>query len=357
MSFASFQRHLPLFSEWTQLALPTVQLGDWPTPLEPATALARDTGHSGAAFIKRDDLSSPIYGGNKVRCLEVLFAEAIENDCSHIEAMGAVGTNHGLATLLHAPRVGLDASAIVFPQPRSESAGANYRVLQKAAPRHWAIPHWFFLPFASAITQGRLLAGGTRPFMMPPGGATPRGALAYVSAALELVLQCRDHQFPIPRRVVVGAGSTCTAAGLLAGFGLAAKRGLIPASPIVHAVRVTPWPVTSKWRIASFAHRATRELATRANDPTACMSTRELLTHLHVDGSQLGRGYGYATEAGREALTRFRTLAGFSIDTTYSAKAAAAYLARLQTHPEEPIVFWSTKSTAPLPTFEDGTDG
>ena len=36
--------------------------------------------------------------------------------------------------------------------------------------------------------------------------------------------------------------------------------------------------------------------------------------------------------------------AGFALDTTYSAKAAAAI------DPSEgPVLFWSTKSTAPLP--------
>ena len=47
-------------------------LGTWPTPLEAHPALATLTGVP-KVWVKREDQSSAVYGGNKVRGLEFLF--------------------------------------------------------------------------------------------------------------------------------------------------------------------------------------------------------------------------------------------------------------------------------------------
>src|SRR5918912_1904461 len=88
--------------------VPFAGLAELPTPVEPLSQLTKALGRPFAeAFIKRDDLSSPVYGGNKVRTLEVLFGAALEEGATHIYATGAFGSNHATATVLHALRVGL----------------------------------------------------------------------------------------------------------------------------------------------------------------------------------------------------------------------------------------------------------
>ena len=348
---ALFRRDLPLFEFAPTLRVPVAPLGEWPTPLTPALALESALRSRAALYIKRDDLSSPIYGGNKVRCLEFLFGEALESEATHIEATGAFGTNHGVATALHAPRVGLEAGATIYPQPKSRAAADNLRVLG-AACESFAAPHWSSLPFAVAARHAQLWMRGQSVYWMVPGGATPRGALAYVSAAIELALQVESGEMPPPHKIFVGAGSTCTAAGLLCGLTLATRRGLLPRAPQLVAVRVTPWPVTSKRRIVDLAYRAGVELAARTDADWRC-SRRELGARLTVNGSELGPGYGESTRAGREAMDLFRRHEGIELDTTYSAKVAAAFL-KCSRVEEGPILFWSTKSTAPLPSPSDG---
>lgn len=57
-------------------------------------------GRAGAPFfIKRDDVSSPIYGGNKVRTLEALFGRARAAGVRRIYSTGAFGSNHALAAV------------------------------------------------------------------------------------------------------------------------------------------------------------------------------------------------------------------------------------------------------------------
>lgn len=345
-------RARPLLEHLPSLAarLPFVALGDYPTPVQPLDALTAALGVQGEAWVKRDDLSSAVYGGNKVRTLEVLFADAIAKGARRIIATGAFGTNHGVATLLHAPRVGLEPSCLLFPQPPSEAALENFRVL--ASHELHALPHW------SALPLGMLRERRASTYVMAPGGATPIGALGYVSAAFELAEQVASGALPPPRAVVVGVGSTCTTAGLLVGLHLATRLGLgLHEPPMVVAVRVTPWPVTSRLRILELASRASALLVELSGDPRARIGRAALGATLEVDGAQLGAGYGEPTSRGHEAIALFQRTAGFALDTTYSGKAAASLLARLRRGAPGPTVFWSTKSTAPLPPGIDAPRG
>jgi 1-aminocyclopropane-1-carboxylate deaminase/D-cysteine desulfhydrase-like pyridoxal-dependent ACC family enzyme len=333
----------PLHRFWPQLAsrLPRAVLGDFPTPLERLEAIR--TGGT-PAYVKRDDLSSPIYGGNKVRTLETLFGAAIAAGQREILAVGAFGSNHALATVLHAPRVGLEPGAILFPQPESWAALENIRETLALARRLIVVPHWSLIPASmlAARRQGRAI--------MAPGGATPTGALGYVNAALELAQQLADSGLEPPRRLYLGIGSTCTTAGLLVGFAHAARRRLgFLEPPTVVAVRVTPWPVTSRFRVLSLARRTSRYLAELTGDAALELSAQELGARLEIDGSELGAGYGKPTPNGLRTIDWFTEHTALRLDTTYSAKSAAAFLRAVRARADGPHLFWSTKSTAPLP--------
>jgi D-cysteine desulfhydrase len=339
--------------------VPAVALGDLPTPIEPLVleTNGEPTPAAGAElFVKRDDLSSAVYGGNKVRTLEVLFGAALRAGASHVYATGAFGSNHAVATILHAKRAGLLPGALLFPQPLSQTAADNLVVSAAHASSFVALPHWSFLPFGMARLRVR---ASTRAFVMVPGGATPLGALGYVAAAFELARQVQSGVLPLPERVVVGVGSTCTSAGLLAGMSLAARLGIgfvkngQEAPPRLVSVRVTPWPVTAAFRIVGLAVRATELLSTLTGDPSLRLGRALLGARLTVDGRFLGRGYGFGTEGGDRATALFAAAGGPPLDSTYSAKSAAYLIAARQAPPAPasgPILYWATKSSAPLPS-------
>lgn len=339
-----------LLTSWPELRVPWIALGDFPTPIAPLEQLAARLGHPGAPlFIKRDDLSSPVYGGNKVRTLEVLFARAKAEGARRIYATGAFGSNHALATVLHARRVDLEPGVILFPQPPSLPALENLRVVLAQRPRTVALPHWSFLPLGMAWA-----ARDRQASIMVPGGATPDGALGYVSAALELAQQVEAGLLPPPRTIVVGVGSTCTSAGLLVGLRAASVLGVgWREPPRLVSVRVTPWPVTSAYRISALAQRTSMHLAWLTRDPRFAFSRWALAAGLDVDATQLGGGYGVPTEAGLEAIRLLRETEGVALDTTYSAKSAASAIARTRAGLDGPLVYWSTKSTAALPPVTD----
>jgi D-cysteine desulfhydrase len=309
--------------------VPWIALGDWPTPLDAIEVDGR------TLWVKREGDSAASYGGNKVRTLEAWLGHARARGARRIWAIGAYGSNHAVATVVHARAAQLDAGAIVFPQPASEWALENAGALVAARVPIVRLRSVLEVPFAALAVAARDRGG----IVMPPGGATPTGAFGALSAAFELAEQIAAGAAPPPRTIVLAVGSTCTTAGLLAGFAAAHAVGAWRwPLPIVHAVRVTPWPVTSRASIVMLAARTLARLAALGGPQVA----GELGAHLAVDGRELGRGYGRMTASARAALA---AISGPRLDGVYSAKAAAALL-RLHRRGVGPLVFWATKSSA-----------
>lgn len=362
-------RHLPALRG----RIPWVRLGDWPTPVEPLHLPGSRAPGAPLVYVKREDRSSPRYGGNKIRTLEPVLGCALKQGATTVWATGAYGSNHALATVLHARHLGLEPGAALFPQPRSTPARANLAALLSAHPALMRLPTVAALPLAMSWLRRQPGA-----FVMAPGAASPRGALGALSAALELAEQVAAGVCPAPARIVLAVGSTCTTAGLLAGLHLAARLGIAfrTGVPAVTAVRVTPWPITSPTRIALLAWRTLRALARlvasasgvpprpggsggpeypESPAPTLWYplvhpsSLVRLSASLTVDRRFLGGGYGRATAPGHRAMHVFEHAGGPPLDVVYSAKSGAALLDLLSRGTRGPLLFWATKSSAPLP--------
>jgi 1-aminocyclopropane-1-carboxylate deaminase/D-cysteine desulfhydrase-like pyridoxal-dependent ACC family enzyme len=322
--------------------VPWVRLGDWPTPLDSITIDGKPI------WIKREGESSARYGGNKIRTLEAWLGHAQAEGFERIWAMGAYGSNHAIATVLHARAIGLDAGAILFPQPHSEWAHENASALVGSGCELVRLRHVIEVPFAGL----RIARRDRRSIVMPPGGATPIGTFGAMSAAFEIAEQVTAGLAPPPVRIVLPIGSTCTSAGLVAGFSLAHATGAWPwPAPIIHAVRVTPWPVTSRVRTAHLALRTLERIA-KLGGPRIDVGLPTLLRRLVVDGRELGPGYGLSTPRSQAAMRSLAQADAPRLDGVYSAKAVAALL-RLHRRGIGPLMLWATKSTVVLPAARD----
>ena len=116
----------------------------------------------------REDRSSAVYGGNKVRTLEAMYGQAQASGARTMWATGAYGSNHAVATVMHAPAAGMRAGAILFPQPHSRPARDNLSALLAARPAVEQLGTIALLPFAM-----RKVRRDPRAYVMTPGGATP----------------------------------------------------------------------------------------------------------------------------------------------------------------------------------------
>ncbi len=307
-----------------------------PTPVQRLTI----AGLKGELWLKQDGAIHELYGGNKARKAALLLAHATERGAQRVLTFGAAGSHHVLCTTLLARGFGLRVGAVLMPQPATEHAravlGRSLAAGLEAYPAHsgWAAA-WRFL---QARQRGD--------YVVPPGGSSARGALAYALAVLELEAQVAAGALPAPDWIVVPLGSGGTAAGLLAG--LARSR----LSSRLLAVSV----LGNRWGATHVRYLATRALRLLPAVPLAD-GWRERLV---LDASQLGRGYGWATSAGERAAA-LAAEQGLRLDPTYTAKAFAAAL-ELARKPNERgaplrVLYWQTLSVpeggpasdAPLP--------
>jgi D-cysteine desulfhydrase len=300
-------------------------IGSYPTPVQHLADLSTS---STQLWVKRDDATGELYGGNKVRRLEHILEQARARGARRILTVGAAGSHHVLACSVYGRRAGFEVAAILTPQPRTEHAMNNLRAALGQGLQARAASSMLAAPFllARALRRGDFLLG--------PGGSSVVGTIGYIDAIAELEAQIKNGELPAPDAIVVALGSAGTAAGILAGcvgLGLPAK---------VVAVRIVSRLWMGKLRVASLARRAARS---RHLD----VGFRSLSRALEVEGGYLGAGYGRATDAGARA-TEVAERFGLRLDPTYTAKAFAATLRVVESGQFRTVLYWHTLSSAPL---------
>ena len=279
-------------------------------------------------WIKRDDQTHEVYGGNKVRKLEYLLAEALTRGVNRVVTVGAAGSHHVLATAFFGGRAGLAVEAVLVPQPANEHVLEVLRADIGLGLRAFPVRSWSAAPIAMLSR----VASGAWPITV--GGSNVTGAMGYVQAARELAAQVRGGVLPEPDVCVVALGSGGTAAGLAAGF---AAEGL--KTRVVGVCVSTP-----PWALRLISLFLTRACARRAGG-TRIGSMRDRLT---IDLRFLGAGYGHASAAGAEATDEARREAGLTLDPTYTAKAFASALWHVRAHRARHVLYWHTLSSAPM---------
>jgi L-cysteate sulfo-lyase len=288
---------------------PRVRLAHLPTPLELMENLSRELG--GATFwIKRDDCTGLASGGNKIRKLEFLMAEALAQGADTVITQGATQSNHARQTAAAACKLGMRCELIL--ENRTGFTQHDYRAsgnvlldrLYGAAIRE--VPGGSDMNAELAKAAGEVAAAGGKPYVIPGGGSNVTGALGYVNCALELLAQATDRGLTIDR-IVHATGSSGTQAGLVAG--LEAMRAGIPVLGI--GVRATkPAQEESVFTLAT-------KVADAIGVP-GCVARERVVANCDY----VGPGYGVPTPGMIEAVRTFARTEGILLDPVYSGKGA-----------------------------------
>jgi 1-aminocyclopropane-1-carboxylate deaminase/D-cysteine desulfhydrase-like pyridoxal-dependent ACC family enzyme len=293
-----------------------VPLGLFPTPLQHVTDLGEVPGlHD--LLVKRDDLTGYAWGGNKVRTVEYVLADALAQGADTVVVAGGPTSNFAALLAVAAAGRGLAVRQVCYGRPRhgasalalSRRAGA--RVEFTGSDERQSMEH------GTQLLAECLRAEGGRPYVVPRGGATPVGACGFADAAAELVAQLTERG--VQRvTVVLPAGSGGSISGLLAGLAAHDHEDRVAA---VVGVAVT---------------RAPSELEEHVDAcSVACSGLLGGPVPSHhwrlVDGREPEH------EVSLEALRH----GGLVADPVYNARALA-WLARHRDELAGPLVYWST---------------
>jgi D-cysteine desulfhydrase family pyridoxal phosphate-dependent enzyme len=316
-------------------AMPRVDLGHWPTPLEPCHRLRDEIGGP-LVWLKRDDCSGLALGGNKTRKLEFLLGTALADGATGMVTFGARQSNHARQTAAACARLGMPCDLVlteavdrVTPEYRTSGnhlldglLGATVHVVADDA--------------AAIELAARLAEEDPGRCFVDPGGSNPTGTMGYVAGGRELADQLEIRSLS-PAQIVVAASTGGTAAGLALGL----------ASAGVDA----PVTAVAVYRDAGHTAAVVDGLLAATAAP---LGVDPAIARWTVDGSALGDGYGIETEASHEAVTTLARTEGVLLDPVYTAKAFAALLASLPTlDPDADVVFVHTGGQPGLFAYAD----
>ena len=302
--------------------LPRLPLILAPTPVEELARLRDTLGTSGQLLVKRDDAIPLGFGGNKVRKLHIVAAQALAEGADTLITTGGIQSNHARATAAVAARLGLGCVLVANGAPQGRPTanalldrllGADVRYVNAREER------------ASAMQKAaaELRASGRKPFVIPLGASTSHGAAAYALAVGELL-----EQITAPDTIVLSSSSGGTHAGILAGC-------------VLHGVETRVIGVSADDSSDVIAGEIRRILHDLGNLLGAASAFTDVT--IEIDDTRVGGGYGVATPESTEAIELCARREALFLDPTYTAKAMAGLVARARAGAlKGTTLFWHT---------------
>ena len=330
--------------------LPRVRLACLPTPLQqlPRLSAALAGPHGGPEiWIKRDDLTGLGGGGNKLRKLELLLADAQLQGAHTLVTTGGPQSNHARQTAAVAAQAGLRCVLALTGQGRPGETGNLLLDRLFGADIRWCGEQ----PPAEVLAEimAEESSVGRKPYLIPLGGSTAIGAAGYAAGLAELCVQVDALQAgesgavePFFSHVIVASGSGGTQAGLLAG---AAAQGF---SGEIVGIDVGALPGDLGAVVHELANLTAGLLRVRGGVSA---------DRVRVDGRWAGPGYGVVTPAEREAIALLARLEGLLLDPVYTGRAMAALIAMArqgELTAGQRVLFWHTGGAPALYAYADG---
>lgn len=314
------------------LSWPIVPLAPDPTPIVPLTRLTETLGpECPRLFMKRDDLLSFGLGGNKVRKMQAVAAEARAAGADMLVTCGGLQSNHARVTAATGAALGMKV-ALVLNLPAGHHGDPPVPTGNTKLDRlfgaeiHYVADRAARAPRMEEIAAAAR-ANGARPFVVPLGASTPTGAMGFARGVAELAASNVR-----PDVIIHATSSGGTQTGLIAGaalFGLKTRVIGVSADDPADALQTT-----IRGLLAGVADKLGAKPATIGAD-------REI----DVDDGFVGGGYGVPTEASTSATELVARREGVVLDGVYGAKAMAALIAYVRDgrfDKSQTVLFWNT---------------
>lgn len=295
--------------------VPRIRLAHLPTPLELLPRFREAVSpHGPRIWIKRDDCTGLLFGGNKARHNEFLIADALKQGADLVVWGAGVQSNNCRQTAAACAKVGLDIHLVLGRgRPATEPdrvqgnllldqiVGASIEIVEESVGP--ALDQKIAEVAERFRQRGRNVYVWDRPVVLP------LAALSYAICMAEIVEQSAAIGFQPAEVFVSSAGSTG------AGVALGAKAlGLrYPVTSIAPMI----WPWDSHEELAKTANRAAELVG---------LEVRLTPEDIRFRSEYLGPGYGIPSDAGLEAMQLLARTEGILVEHVYSAKALSGLI-------------------------------
>lgn len=333
-----FEKYPPLKEK-----IPWIPLGMFPTPVQRLEKFGNYLKLQNL-WIKRDDQSGDLYGGNKVRKLEYILGQARYRGCETLIVFGPTGSNHVLATTIYGKKLGFRVVAILFPAPVTERGRKNLLWLSKMDTEVHKLRSIITLPvhLLKEYVKHRYQRNRIIPYIVPTGGSSPMGCLGYVNAVLELKDQIDRGELLEPDYIFAAVGSGGTISGIVVGTKIAGLK-----SKVV-GVRVVDRIIANSSRVERLSNRTVKLIERCLNERLGLKISPSDFTILQ---GAFGHGYAVPTKESEEARRLMEEYEGIRLDETYTAKTLAGLIqwTRECKTVDQVILFWNTFDSCSLP--------
>ncbi|MBD9675651.1 D-cysteine desulfhydrase [Pseudomonas sp. PDM18] len=288
-----------------------LDLAGGPTPLDKLERLSTHLGRE--LHVKRDDTTPFALGGNKVRKLEFLAADALKAGADTLVTAGAIQSNHVRQTAAVAAKLGLRCVALlenpIGTDDRNYLSNGNRLLLDLFGTEVELVSNLDTADELLAQTGERLRRVGRKPYIVPIGGSNALGALGYVRAGLELAQQIHGSGQEFSA-VVLASGSAGTHAGLAI-----ALADTLPELDVI-GVTVSRTDAAQRPKVEGLVER-TLELLGHDARP---------LPKVQLWDEYFSPRYGEPNAGTLEAVRLLASQEGLLLDPVYTGKAMAGLL-------------------------------
>ncbi|POA56418.1 MULTISPECIES: D-cysteine desulfhydrase [unclassified Pseudomonas] len=299
------------------------------TALEKLQRLSAWTGRD--IYIKRDDTTPLAMGGNKLRKLEYLAADALAQGADTLVTAGAIQSNHVRQTAALAAQLGLGCVALLENPTGTDDANylgnGNRLLLELFDAKVELVDNLDQADEQLQALAARLRSNGKKPYLVPIGGSNALGALGYVRAGLELAQQIEDSGLRFAA-VVLASGSAGTHSGLALGLSEA-----LPQLPVI-GVTVSRTEEDQRPKVQGLAERTAELLGVPLPQSF----------NVQLWDEYFAPRYGEPNAGTLAAVKLLASQEGLLLDPVYTGKAMAGLLDGIgrQRFDEGPILFLHT---------------
>ncbi len=344
---------IPLFEDYPGLAatLPRTELCDLPTPVTRLEKIGSAM-HAPSLFVKRDDISAAIFGGNKVRALEFLLGDALHAKAKRAIVIGLAGTSMALASAIYAKQYDLSLAVMLIDQQPTSEARRNLLIFKSLGAEIYSIAS--VRAIMSQLLRLKVtgfLKYGSNPKVL--GASSPLGMAGYVNAAFELKQQIAAGILPEPDRLYIAMGLLGTATGLTLGLRAAGLKTEVVA--VVSHPMDAAGIVRTKANMIKLFGKANRFL--HAHDRRFPLLTLEA-SAIQIRCDAPGQTENTLLQAALAQIEPVRQTEGLELEPTWTAPVAAALGRDLEAEhlQDKTLLFWHTANSRPPAANTEGID-